>query len=158
MTTKTTKIVEAISILSEILLVEAAAENHPFDDSDEIEVAEGADVGLDVHEFLTDTSDDYQAEVADFLESIQTIVSDVLKDELDDEPDDVDEWSAVPPWVDIDINGPIGDMVPVINEEDDFAELKAKNHYLMRALNTINNLLTTAMEENNTFRDTLEEI
>lgn len=162
MTTKTTKIAEAISILSEILSAEVATENHPFDNTEEY-------VDVDTYDALSEASDDYQAQVESSLEEIQMTLQDVAGDELDDD----DESWIVPAWVDVADEEPdtskdsdesdITDSetaAPTVEEALSAATnqidvLEAQIEEYKSAFRVLNNTVSEALEENNSFRETL---
>ena len=170
MTTKTTKIAEAISILSEILSAEVATENHPFDNTEEY-------VDVDTYDALSEASDDYQSQVESSLEEIQMTLQDVAGD---DDLDDDDESWIVPAWVDVADEEPdtsnATDSPSKDGDESDIADsetaaptveealsaatnqidvLEAQIEEYKSAFRVLNNTVSEALEENNTFRETL---
>ena len=170
MTTKTTKIAEAISILSEILSAEVATENHPFDNTEEY-------VEIDTYDALNEASSDYQTQAESSLEEIQMTLQDVAADVLDD--DDDESW-IVPAWVDVADEEPdtssATDSPSKDGDEPDTKESEALSLTAEEALSVakefidglevqieeyksafrvLNNTVTEALEENNTFREAL---
>lgn len=169
MTTKTTKIAEAISILSEILSAEVATENHPFDNTEEY-------VDVDTYDALSEASDDYQSQVENSLEEIQMTLQDVAGDELDDD----DESWIVPAWVDVadeepdtsnatDSPSKDGDASDITDSEtaaptveealsaatNQIDVLEAQIEEYKSAFRVLNNTVSEALEENIGFRETL---
>jgi len=79
MTTNTTKLAEAIGLLSTVLSSEIAQTNHPFDTEDNDET-----VALDDYNDLKDIADVFNDEVSSALDGIRGEISDCLEYESDD--------------------------------------------------------------------------
>ena len=79
MTTNTTKLAEAIGLLSTVLSSEIAQTNNPFEVEDDDET-----VALETYDELKDTTENFNEEVSNDLEVIRGEISDCLEWENDD--------------------------------------------------------------------------
>ena len=87
-TTKTTKLADAISLLSDVLSTEIAEGNHFLEDEDD-------SVSADDHEELKDEAADFITTALSELEDIQSQLQSAVEAVTDDDADDCSyEWDA----------------------------------------------------------------
>ena len=96
MTTNTTKLAEAIGLLSTVLSSEIAQTNNPFEVEDDDET-----VALETYDELKDTTENFNEEVSNDLEVIRGEISDCLEWENDDAL--ANDWSEKM-WDDDDVD------------------------------------------------------
>ena len=140
-TTKTTKIAEAISLLSDVLSTEVAEANHFLEDEEEM-------VSSDVYEEAKETARTFVIDQVDVLETVKHEIEDEvgssewpntgweIEDDDDEEDDDVGNGTVV-----------VGDDSEDSNEDEAEAPAEPTDEEKVNALTTANEELADQIAE-----------
>jgi hypothetical protein len=157
MTTNTTKLAEAIGLLSTVLSSEIAQINHPFDDDDEEIVA------LDDYNELKEIADAFNDEVSNALDGIRGEISNCLEWESDDPLTqafdekmwDDEEETTTDDEEAVGTSSPTDEAEIIEKAESRIAELEASNEKLKSVLESVAESVNDLYVQNETFEEEL---